>query len=507
MKSSHLGAGMTHVLLVEDEPDAALTLRAMIDAQRFTVAVAHTLRDARRQIALQQPDIVLLDLQLPDGNGMDLFTDAHVAASCEVVLITGHASLDNSIQALRLGAADYLVKPINLRQLHGVLSRFMKPAALQAEVASMAATVAEDGHFSHLWGSSAPMRQLYEQVSRVAATSVTVFITGESGSGKEVVAQTVHDLSRRRKQPFLAVNCGAISQHLIESEIFGHEKGSFTGAERQHQGFFERANGGTLFLDEITEMPPELQVKLLRVLETGRFMRVGSTTTLETDVRVIAATNRDPMQAVADGRLREDLLYRLNVFPIVLPPLRARLSDVPLLAAHFLKQVVAQEGSPRQFSPEALAHLSRYRWPGNVRELRNVVQRAYVMASGPVIDTAWLPALDENAAPTATAPPAPPSVALPAPMPDAPDLPADAAASAVMLPIGTSLAEAERALILATLRHFHHHKERTAATLGVSLKTLYNRLKDYAAEDGAPGAAADNTADDTPGDGRPPARD
>jgi DNA-binding NtrC family response regulator len=231
-------------------------------------------------------------------------------------------------------------------------------------------------------------------------------------------------------------------------------------------------------------------------------MRVGSTTTLETDVRVIAATNRDPMQAVADGRLREDLLYRLNVFPIALPPLRARLSDVPLLAAHFLKQVVAQEGSPRQFSPEALAHLSRYRWPGNVRELRNVVQRAYVMASGPVIDTAWLPALDENAAPTATAPPAPPSVALPAPMPDAPDLPADAAASAVMLPIGTSLAEAERALILATLQHFHHHKERTAATLGVSLKTLYNRLKDYAAEGGAPGAAAD----DTPGDGKPPAQ-
>ena len=536
MKPTPSGPTMCHVLIVEDDPDAALTLRAMIGGDRFTVAVAHTLRDARRQIALQQPDIVLLDLQLPDGNGMDLFSDEQFTASCEVVLITGHASLDTSIQALRLGAADYLVKPINLRQLQGVLSRFMKPDALKAEVASMAATVSEDGHFGHLWGNSAPMRRLYEQVSRVAVTAVTVFITGESGSGKEVVAQTVHDLSRRRKQPFLAVNCGAISHNLIESEIFGHEKGSFTGADRQHQGFFERANGGTLFLDEITEMPMELQVKLLRVLETGRFMRVGSTTTLETDVRVIAATNRAPLQAVADGRLREDLLYRLNVFPIELPPLRERLSDVPLLANHFLKQVVAQEGTPKRFSPEALEHLGRYRWPGNVRELRNVVQRTYVMASGPVIDTSWLPRLDDSStapasawaaagqaptkAPTETPvqtqttapapslwlPPAPatapaaaaalgpaalglaaPGLATPAPPPAAaPALP-DTGMPAVVLPIGVSMAQAERELILATLRHFHHHKERTAATLGISLKTLYNRLKEYAADGDAVG--------------------
>ena len=492
MKPSPAGTGMTHVLIVEDDQDAALTLRAMIGAERFTVSVAHTLRDARRQIAMQQPDIVLLDLQLPDGNGMDLFTDEKFAASCEVVLITGHASLETSIKALRLGAADYLVKPINLRQLQGVLSRFMKPAALQAEVASMAATVSEDGHFGHLWGTSAPMRRLYEQVARVAVTAVTVFITGESGSGKEVVAQTVHDLSRRRKQPFLAVNCGAISHNLIESEIFGHEKGSFTGAERMHQGFFERANGGTLFLDEITEMPLDLQVKLLRVLETGRFMRVGSTTSQETDVRVIAATNRQPMQAVADGRLREDLLYRLNVFPIELPPLRDRLSDVPLLANHFLKQVVAQEGAAKSFNAEALEHLSRYRWPGNVRELRNVVQRAYVMAAGAVIDTNWLPALSGAA------------MATPAPVPvQAPAEPAPAAAPrqpapapgvpSVVLPIGISMAQAERELILATLEHFHHHKERTAATLGVSLKTLYNRLKEYAGEG------------DNAGDTRPPA--
>ena len=494
MKPSNTGPLMTHVLIVEDDPDAALTLRAMIGGESFTVAVAHTLRDARRQIVLQPPDILLLDLQLPDGSGMDLFSDDQLTARAEVVLVTGHASLETSIQALRLGAADYLVKPINLRQLQGVLSRFMKPAALKADVASMAATVSEDGHFGHLWGNSPPMRRLYEQVSRVAVTAVTVFITGESGSGKEVVAQTVHDLSRRRKQPFLAVNCGAIAHNLIESEVFGHEKGSFTGAERMHQGFFERANGGTLFLDEITEMPLELQVKLLRVLETGRYMRVGSTTTQETDVRVIAATNRQPLQAVADGRLREDLLYRLNVFPIELPPLRDRLSDVPLLARHFLKAVVAQEGAAKTFSAAALDRLSRYRWPGNVRELRNVVQRAYVMASGPVIDTSWLPEVPGGDPPvSASADPEPAQAVAPPALPAAPPpLPLTSLAApdvdvpSVVLPIGTSLADAERALILATLLHFHHHKERTAATLGMSLKTLYNRLKEYAA-DAAPG--------------------
>ncbi|HEY8878908.1 MAG TPA: sigma-54 dependent transcriptional regulator, partial [Roseateles sp.] len=267
---------MPHALVVDDDHDSAASLRELIAGEQFTVAVAHNMRDARRQISLQQPDILLLDLRLPDGNGMDLLADPKLVANSEVVLCTGHANLETSIQALRLGAADYLVKPVNLKQLQGVLSRIMKPAALQAEVEDLTANLDESGHFGHLWGRSAPMKRIYEQISRVAGTSVSVFITGESGTGKEVVAQTVHDLSRRRKRPFLAVNCGAISPNLIESEIFGHEKGSFTGAERQHQGFFERASGGTLFLDEITEMPLELQVKLLRVLETGRFMRVGS---------------------------------------------------------------------------------------------------------------------------------------------------------------------------------------------------------------------------------------
>lgn len=476
---------MTHVLIVDDDVDASSMLGELIAMQGLTVATANTLRDARKQLALQAPDLVLLDLRLPDGSGMDLFADPELLANSEVVLVTGHASLETSILALRLGAVDYIVKPITPKQLQGVLSRVSKPSVFKAEVAGLNADVANTGHFGQLWGRSPSMLQVYEQITRVAGTGVSVFITGESGTGKEVVAQTIHELSRRRKMPFLGVNCGAISPNLIESEIFGHEKGSFTGADRQHQGFFERATGGTLFLDEITEMPLDLQVKLLRVLETGRFLRVGATQSQETDVRIIAATNRLPMQAVADGRLRTDLMYRLNVFPIDLPPLRARLDDVPLLANRFLRLIGEQEGKEKSFSPEALERLAAYPWPGNVRELRNAVQRAYVMTTGQTIGAQWLPSSVD----------VPPGSTLPAPAP-APAPAAAAVASVrpvggasspegtVVLPLGISLAQAEQTLILATLAHYGRQKERTAAALGISLKTLYNRLKQYAADDG-----------------------
>ncbi|MGZ5846994.1 MAG: sigma-54-dependent transcriptional regulator, partial [Ramlibacter sp.] len=293
---------MGHALIVEDDADAARMMAQLVASEGFSAATAQSLGEARRQMALQQPDVVLLDLKLPDGNGMALLDETELIGNSEVVLMTGHASLETSIQALRFGAADYLIKPVSARQLQGILSRVMKPSVLLDEVRSLHEDLHRTGRFGHLVGTSAPMERVYEQIARVAGTSVTVFVTGESGTGKELVARSVHDLSRRRARPFLAVNCGAISPNLIESEIFGHEKGSFTGAERQHQGFFERAHGGTLYLDEITEMPLELQVKLLRVLETGTFMRVGSSTPIETDVRVIAASNRDPAQAVAQGR-------------------------------------------------------------------------------------------------------------------------------------------------------------------------------------------------------------
>jgi two-component system response regulator AtoC len=448
---------MGHALIVEDETDVAEMMATLIASEGFTAATAHTLRDARRQLAMQEPDLVLLDLMLPDGSGMELFKEPDTLANTEVVLITGHASLETSIQALRMGAADYLIKPFNIKQLQGILSRVTRPSALKAELADMQAELQKSGRFGQIYGRSQAMQRVYAQVSRVAGTAVTVLITGESGTGKEVVARTIHELSRRRKQPFLAVNCGAISPHLIESEIFGHEKGSFTGADRQHLGFFERAHGGTLFLDEITEMPLELQVKLLRVLETGSFMRVGSTQALETDVRVIAATNRVPEQAVASGKLREDLLYRLNVFPIHLPPLKDRPEDIPLLAEHFLQEICKREGEHKKWTPAAMERLTSHRWPGNVRDLRNAVQRSYLMAEGHQITDEWLQ-FDNPAS-----------------------SPADGAT--LNIRIGTPLADVERAVILATLRRFDNHKEKTAAALGVSLKTLYNRLKDYAQQD------------------------
>ena len=451
---------MPHALIVDDEPDTSKTLAMLIATQGFTVATAGSLRDARRQMALQDPDILFLDLMLPDGSGMDLFREAKALTNTEVVLMTGHASLESSIEALRLGAADYLVKPAHMKQLQGVLSRVTRPSALLAEAAELHVRLERDGHFGQLWGRSAPMREVYEQITRVAGTSATVLVTGESGTGKEVVARTVHDLSRRRGRPFLAVNCGAISPHLIESEIFGHEKGSFTGADRQHHGFFERASGGTLFLDEITEMPLDLQVKLLRVLESGTFMRVGSTQVQETDVRILAATNRSLEQATGSGKLRDDLLYRLYVFPIHLPALRERSEDVPAIAEHFLDQVCKREGQQKRFSPDALARLAGYRWGGNVRELRNIVYRAYVMAPGNTIVNECLPRTAGE-----------PELVRPA---------ADGLPS-ITVRVGTTLAEVERQITLATLEHMGRHKEKTAATLGISLKTLYNRLKEYSA--------------------------
>jgi DNA-binding NtrC family response regulator len=445
---------MPHALVVDDEADGAEMLAAVIAAEGFTVATAGSLAAARRQLALQKPDVVMLDLMLPDGSGMELLDDIKALKACEVVLITGHASVESSVEALRLGASDYLVKPPNMRRLRGILSRLVKPSTLSRDVAALQEQLEREGHFGQLWGRSKAMRAIYEQIIRVSGTAVTVFVTGESGTGKEVVARTVHDLSRRSSRPFLGVNCGAISPNLIESEIFGHEKGSFTGAERQHQGFFERAAGGTLFLDEITEMPLDLQVKLLRVLETGTFMRVGSTQLMDTDVRIIAATNRPPMQAVAAGRMREDLLYRLNVFPIELPALRERADDVALIAEHFLEDISRREGQAKRFAPLALARLASYRWPGNVRELRNIVYRAYVMAPDTTIINDCLPS-------------------------GGPPLPLIPGTPTLTIEIGTSLAEVERQMTLATLEYFGHHKEKTAATLGVSLKTLYNRLKEY----------------------------
>lgn len=444
---------MSHALIVDDDVNAANALTELVANEGFTTSTANTLQEARRQMAIRRPDVVLLDLVLPDGSGMDLIQDVESRATTEIVLITGHASLESSIEALRLGAADYLIKPLNLTQLQGILSRVARPADLKTEINYLRGELRTLGRFGKLLGVSPVMQRVYDQIARVAPTAATVMITGESGTGKEMVAQTIHELSRRKKNPILAVNCGAISPQLIESEMFGHEKGSFTGASRQHRGYFERANGGTLFLDEITEMPLELQVKLLRVLESGTFSRVGSDEMLEADVRIIAASNRVPIEAVASGKLREDLHYRLEVFPLQLPSLRDRREDIEILANHFLVEMNKTEGKAKVFVPDAIDVLRAYSWPGNVRELRNVVQRSYIMAEDETIDSRDLP---QDLGPQK-----------------------QDSGPYLSVAVGATIADVERRLIFATLDQCGGTKEKAAEMLGISLKTLYNRLREY----------------------------
>jgi DNA-binding NtrC family response regulator len=304
-----------------------------------------------------------------------------------------------------------------------------------------------------MYGASPKMREVYRMIEKVAPTEATVLVVGESGSGKELAAHTIHRMSTRSGGPFVAVNCGAIPATLIEAELFGYEKGAFTGAMRSHRGFFERAEGGTLFLDEITEMAPEMQVRLLRVLDSGRFCRVGGDCEIQSKVRVIAATNRNPVTAVEENHLREDLMYRLAVFPIHLPPLRERGDDIALLARHLLDELNEEAGTDKHLTEQALRDVSAYSWPGNVRELKNCIQRAFILAESEV------------------------EIDLPAPLARQPS--PVSSAERLQFEIGTSLSDMERTTILATLDQCSGDKRRTAEMLGVSLKTLYNRLSEY----------------------------
>src|SRR5260221_7622745 len=406
---------MSHVLIVDDDVNAREALAALASDEGFTTAAAGSIAEARMQLVRQRPDVVLMDLRLPDGNGMDLLHDLEDRASIETILITGHASVESAVEALRLGASDYLTKPVNLQRLKAVLARVPRSGELRAEIGALRDELRRLGRFGRLVGRSAAMQDVYDKIARVAPTEATVLLLGESGTGKEIVARTIHELSRRRKHPFLAINCGAISANLIENEMFGHERGSYTGADRQHKGYFEQADGGTLFLAEITEMPLELQVALLRVLETGTLMRIGTSRTIETDVRIIAATNRDPREAVRQGKLRDDLYHRLNVFPLEMAPLRERGEDIELIANYFLEEMNEASGTRRKFAPDAIARMRRASWPGNVRELKNYIHRVYIMAGA----TGLQGPAARHGAPAATPHP-PPRAGPPTPPPPPP---------------------------------------------------------------------------------------
>jgi two-component system, NtrC family, response regulator HydG len=439
-------------LIVDDDLEVLQVLAEFGKREGFVASVASTIGQAREEIAANPPDILLVDIQLPDGSGLDLLDGLDAAADPEVVLITGNASVETAVDALRHGVTDYLTKPVDFARLKMALANLARALEMKGQIGQLRRELRKLGRFGPLVGASPAMQKVYDLIGRVARTDASVFITGETGTGKEVVAQTIHDLSRRNKEVFLPVDCGAVSATLIESELFGHDRGSFTGADKLHRGYFERAHRGTLFLDEITEMPAELQVKLLRVLETSTVTRVGGSRAVKVDVRIIAATNRRIEDAVAAGKLRADLLYRLNVFPIALPPLRERGDDLERLAEHFLGELNAAEGTAKRLTPAGRERLRRHDWPGNLRELKNALQRGFLLADeGQDVELIVETSVVET-----------PSASL-------------------LMPVATSIEEAERLLILANLEKFDGDKKKVAAALHISLNTLYSRLSEYKA--------------------------
>jgi DNA-binding NtrC family response regulator len=445
--------GRERLLIAEDDAAQRMGLQKLLTSWGFAVDVASDGRQALERVAVDRPAIVLSDLVMPNLGGLDLLKALKQEdPDITVILLTAQGSVETAVEAIKLGAYDYLTKPIDPQRLRIVLDQVAARHDTLREVRALRRQLQDRGRFGSMVGSSLEMRKIYQVLEQAAPTSASVLVHGESGTGKELVAQTLHQLSPRAAQPFVPLNCAAIPDTLLESELFGHEKGAFTGAIARRAGAFELAHKGTLFLDEISEMTPVTQAKLLRVLQERSFRALGGSREQSVDIRVIAATNLDPLEAVRQGRLREDLFYRLNVFMIELPPLRDRTDDIPLLAQAFVKDFNDRHG--RQIagvSEDAMHHLERFDWPGNVRELRNVIERATIVAKGPFIEMHDLPPL--------------------AATPTAPVVSGDGA-----LAPGTTVDQAERRLIDITLQHTSGNKTRAAELLGISLKTLHNKL-------------------------------
>jgi DNA-binding NtrC family response regulator len=441
------------VLIVEDEPAARVGLEQLVKSWGFVAESAGDGEEALDKVTTFRPAIVITDLVMPRMDGLGLLRALQQqGADVTTLILTAQGTVETAVEAMKEGAYDYLTKPIDLQRLKILLDKIVERLETMREVKALRRQLREHGTFGSMIGNSPEMRKIYQVIEQAAPTNASVLVTGESGTGKELVATTVHQLSARAGFPFVAINCAAIPETLLESEIFGHEKGAFTGAADRRPGCFELADRGTLFLDEIGEMTPATQVKLLRVLQEQRFRRLGGRTEQSVDVRVLAATNADPLEAVHKGKLREDLYYRLNVFSLRLPPLRERKEDLPLLIQSFINEFnTRNQRSIVGVDQQAMRMLEQYQWPGNVRELRNVIERATILSPGPLIEPKQLPpALAEE--PHA---PAQPQVAL------AP---------------GITVEEAERRLIMMTLEHTRDNKTRAAEILGISLKTLHNKL-------------------------------
>jgi two-component system response regulator AtoC len=380
------------ILVVDDSELICEQLSQLLARPDWRIKVAHDGTTALEWLTERNFSVVLTDLRLPGIDGLDLIREIRGRdLPATVILMTGHASIDSAVEAMKLGAYDYLVKPIDTARLEFLVQKALEDRQLQDEVRSLRQGLHQRYSYHNLFGKSTRMREVFARVARVSASNCTVLITGETGTGKELVAQAVHYNDKTRRGSLVAVNCAALPEPLLESEFFGHEKGAFTGADRQKKGRFEQAGGGTLLLDEIGALPMGMQAKLLRVLQDGTFERVGGGEVIHTDTRILAATNVDLVQAVAAGRFREDLFYRLNVIAIELPPLRERIEDLPLLVEHFLNQLRERRFPSKTVAREALSRLARYDWPGNVRELEHVVEQMVVTTPGPVIEPENLP--------------------------------------------------------------------------------------------------------------------
>lgn len=464
------------VLIVDDEASQRSGLAAMVSAWGMSPETACDGNDALLKLNDFPADVIITDLNMPNLDGFGFLQRLRDSGEMPpTIVLTAYGNIETAVKTVHeLGAYWYCEKPIQPGNIELLLRRAGSHAGLRAEKRILERQLSYKGSLGELVGTSPKMQEIFALLQQAGPSKACVLITGESGTGKELVARTIHALSPRRQGPFVAINCAALPETLIESELFGHEKGSFTGASERRAGCFEVAQHGTLLLDEIGEMPMQTQAKLLRILEDSKVRRLGGKTEFEVDVRVVAATNKVPEEAVRGGHLREDLYYRLNVFHIHLPPLRERKDDIRSIAEALLGDLNRKhECRVTDISPTVVEAFERHQWPGNVRELRNVLERAVILAGEGTVEMRNLPAFLQNqtAAPVASAPAAPAS----APAPPAID------ESSISFHVGTTVEEAEKGLILRTLEHTRNNKTRAAEILGISLKTLHNKLKEYGA--------------------------
>jgi DNA-binding NtrC family response regulator len=461
VRTVETGERKDRILIVEDEENARKGYEQLLQRWGYEVVGVASAEDALARFSNFQPDTLIADVELPGMNGLDLLRQlGDELHNVPAIIITGKGSEERAVASIEAGAFWYIEKPLKGPVLRALLDRALSKARDAQNLAVLQRQLREAGRLGELVGGSKPMQEVMRVIEMVAPSSASVLITGETGSGKEIVARTIHKLSPRASAPFVAINCSAIPETLMESEIFGHERGAFTGAAERRIGCFELADGGTLLLDEIGEMPAPTQAKLLRVLEDRKVRRLGSKTETPVDVRVLAATNKDPEQAVSGGQMRQDLYFRLNVFHIHLPPLREHKDDIPLLSEHMLRDINAKHGKNiRGIGAEVLDIFMGHTWPGNIRELRNVLERAAIMSEKDLISRSSLPGEFGK---------------LPSKSPS--DL------SGIKFPVGTTVDAMERELILQTLQATGNNKTRAAELLGVSLKTLHNKLKEYGSE-------------------------